>query len=351
VPTNTVLLESSPKKEELMKKDDFYPAKMLGKLQPKEERDKLTNTEAKLKEAAADEKEILAGMASVGTGADQPESARRGNSPLMDILSNSKGIGETGLESPFTKIMNGALDSLRGRAIHDIAQDIREVIVMSVSYALLIIGYYLLALFFDNDEKKALSKNPFKETSLNELARHRDMPFGRQRLGECVKAAAVDMELRRRGRTLSLTFYLLNEIARIKNSDLRVQIAEEAFARKLSLVEVKKKVDQLLGKTTSEDRRIGKTVIRQLKELVRLSTDEETQQFLMNKDRLKAAFGTGETVKLLDYSRQFRKGLTQSQNVLKQMEVTLADIVVENAKTDEENSDSNAVSSSISKTS
>jgi hypothetical protein len=209
----------------------------------------------------------------------------------------------------------------------------------------------LLVLFFDSDESKALSKNPFKVTSLNELARHRDMPFGRQRLGEIVKAAGVDMELRKRGLTLNLTFYLLSEIARVKDPNLRVQIAEEASAKKLTLFEVKKKVDQLLGKRTSEDKRIGRAVLRKLSDLARLSTDEETQQFLINKSRLKAAFGTQETVKLLEHSRQFRKGLARSEKLLKSLESSLTDIVVENAKTDEESFDSVGMSPSISKTS
>lgn len=328
-----------------MKKDNFYPARMLGKLQTKEEKAEQPDSDAMRTDAAPLANTDPSDSVSAATDTDQVEGAAKSeDSPLMGILSRPTRISETGLESPFTLIMNGALDGLRGRPIHDIAQDIREVIVMSVSYALLIIGYYLLALFFDNDEKKALSKNPFKETSLNELARHRDMPFGRQRLGECIKAAAADMELRRQGLVLDrLTFYHWLEISRLKNQELRVQVAQEAFTRRLTLSEIKKKVAQLLGKNTSEDKRIGKTVIRQLKELVRLSTDEETQQFLMNKDRLKAAFGTGDTVKLLDYSRQFRKGLTQSENILKQMEATLADIVVENTKTDEENHESSGM--------
>jgi len=334
-----------------MKKESFYPAKIIGKFKPKQEKDKPPDNDAGEKDTAQ-----KTGGPDAAPLADPPadqaaSSVRAENSPLMSIMSRFTGEGDAGPESPFTTIMNGTLNSLRGRAIHDIAQDIKEVIVMSVSHALLIIGYYLLVLFFDSDENKALSKNPFKGTSLNELARHRDMPFGRQRLGECVRAAAVDMELRKRGRTLCLTFYLLNEIARIKTPEVRVEIAEEAFAKKLTLSEVKKRVDQLLGKSSSEDKRLGRAVLRKLADLARLSTDEETQQFLMNKTRLKAAFGTQETVKLLEHSKQFRKGLAQSEKLLKTLESSLADIVVEKTKTDEENPDSVGTSFSISKTS
>jgi hypothetical protein len=70
-----------------------------------------------------------------------------------------------------------------------VAGDIKGIVITTIFHAYLLIGYYLLAVFFDSDESLAFSKNPYKETSLNDLAKRDDIPFTRQKLTDCVKAA------------------------------------------------------------------------------------------------------------------------------------------------------------------
>ena len=49
----------------------------------------------------------------------------------------------------------------------------------------------------------------------------------------------------------------------------------------------------------------------------------------MDKDRLRAAFSTGETAKLLDNSEKFRDAIGDSEELLHTLEKTLVEIVVE----------------------
>ena len=90
---------------------------------------------------------------------------------------------------------NGEFNGLFQSNVDKIAKDIQGIVITTIFHAYLLIGYYLLAVYFDCDESKAFSKNPHKETSLNDLAKRDDIPFSRQKLTDCIKAAAVDMEL------------------------------------------------------------------------------------------------------------------------------------------------------------
>jgi len=106
-----------------------------------------------------------------------------------------KGKGTVIWTSPYDMYLNGAFNGLYKATVDTITKDIQGLVITTIFHAYLLIGYYLLAVFFDNDESKAFSKNPYKETSLNDLAKRDDIPFARQKLTDCIKAAAVDMEL------------------------------------------------------------------------------------------------------------------------------------------------------------
>jgi hypothetical protein len=110
--------------------------------------------------------------------------------------------------------------------VKEMVDEVKKLIVEFVGKGLEAIGAYLLTNVFDGNFKKALSKDPYKGTSLNDLARHKEMPLSRQRLSECIRAAGVSAELNSLGLDLdSLTVYHKVELSRIKNPELRVQLA------------------------------------------------------------------------------------------------------------------------------
>src|SRR5208283_2660512 len=195
--------------------------------------------------------------------------------------------------------------------------------IVTIFHAYLLIGYYLLAVFFDNDESQAFSKNPYKDTSINDLARRDDLPFTRQKLTDCIKAAAVDMELNKGGHHLPhLNFEHQLQIARLKKQEERLELAKTADEHKLTSNELKKVIDNMLGKTPSQDKQIARTLLRQLREFVRLSSDEDVQAFLEDKER-SAALDHTEIAQLLDFSGKFRETAADTQEMLKQLEANL----------------------------
>jgi hypothetical protein len=116
----------------------------------------------------------------------------------------------------------------------------------------------------------------------------------------------------------------LLQISRLKTQDQRLEIARLAHENKLTSNELKKVIDGMLGKTPSQDKQIGRTLIRQLREFVRLTSDEDVQAFLADKER-SAVLDNTEIAQLLDFSEKFREALPESEDMFKQLEENLRD--------------------------
>jgi len=230
---------------------------------------------------------------------------------------------------PHDMYKNGVFQGLHQSTVDRVAQDIKGIVITTIFHAYLLIGYYLLAVYFDCDESQVFSKNPFKDTSINDLAKRDDIPFTRQKLTDCIKAAAVDMELNKSGyHPEHLHFEHKGQIARLKTREQRLEVARVANENKLTSNELKKLIDNMLGKTSSQDKQIGRTLIRQHREFVRLAADEDVQSFLSDKER-SAALDHTEMAQLLDFSGKFRETLADSQEMLKQLEANLRENCIE----------------------
>jgi ankyrin repeat protein len=268
-----------------------------------------------------------------GTSA-QTEIGNESAEALMERITG-KSIGTVTGATPYQMFKKGMFNGLYGSTVDQVANNIKGIIIATIFQAYLIIGYYLLAVYFDNDESLAFSKNPYKETSINDLAKRDDIPFSKQKLTDCIKAAAVDMELHKNGdvdeRFDHLNYEHLLQLGRLKKQDQRLSIARVANRDKLTSNELKKFIDNMLGKRTSQDKQIGRTLIRQLREFVRLASDEDVRAFLSDKER-SAVLDHTETAQLLDFSGKFRQTVSDSQEMLKQLECNLRDNFMEKQK-------------------
>ncbi len=84
----------------------------------------------------------------------------------------------------------------------------------------------------------------------------------------------------------------------------------------------------MFGKTPSQDKQIGRALIRQLREFVRLTSDEDVQAFLADKER-SAVLDNQEIAQLLDFSGKFRETVEESEEMLKQLEANLRENFLE----------------------
>lgn len=356
-----------------MKKDDFEKAKVIGKVDLKnpgkkeaaddgssieadentapEERDDLTNLEGSTDEVSSEptvtssdaDNEDTEATADANEDAAPEEASAEGyedaEESFSDIVLRSAAEHRVDVEKGEDILSTGSASSgvsMTKPTVSQMVAEVKNMLVMYVIKGLEAIGDYLLPNVFDGNYKKALSKDPYKGTSLNDLARHKDMPLSRQRLGECIRAAAITQELTALGLILdSLTYFHKVEISRLRSQEARVKLAKEAHEKALTVQEVRDRVRSLTTRSTSADKRMAHAVIRQLGVLAHLSLDEDTKEFLLDKDRLRAALSTGETAKMLDNSEKFRDAIGESEELLHQLEKTLVEIVVERRKEDE----------------
>lgn len=314
-----------------MKDDDFVPAKILERPGDKDKE----NSDQNNASGAATAQSPPDGPPAKGGPGDPKATTGNSFEGILDrFTGNTK--GQVVWASPYDMRQNGSFKDLYKATVDRMARDITGIVVATIFHAYLVIGYYLLAAFFDSDESLAFSKNPYKETSLNDLAKREDIPFTRQKLTECIKAAAVDAELRKRGHHFeNLHFEHLLQIARLKKQEQRLEKAQEANDKKLTSNELKKDIDNLLGKRTSQDKQIARALTRQLREFVRLTSDEDVQGFLEDKER-SAILDNTEIAQLLDFSEKFRETLGDSEEMLKQLETNLRDNFMEKQQKDQD---------------
>jgi hypothetical protein len=240
-----------------------------------------------------------------------------------------KAKGKAVWAGPFDMQQNGVFKDLYGATVDQAAREIKGIIITTIFHAYLLIGYYLLAVYFDSDESQAFSRNPYKNTSINDLAKRDDIPFTRQKLTDCIKAAAVDMELRKRGHHFDhLHYEHLLQLGRLKKPEQRLEKAREANDDKLTSGELKKIIDNMFGKTPSQDKQIARALTRQLRDFVKLTEDEDVQGFLEDKDR-SAVLDHTEIAQLLEFSGKFREAVEDSEEMLKQLEDNLRENFVE----------------------
>ncbi len=316
-----------------MKDDDFRTAKIIGGpgVKQKEQSDPAVST-------SSPDPGPLPVAANSPTGPSTQKDAEEES--FEGILDRFTGKNKNTVvwARPYHMFQNGVFNGLYRSTVDRVASDIKGIVITSIFHAYLLIGYYLLAVFFDNDESLAFSKNPYKETSLNDLAKRDDIPFTRSKLTDCIKAAAVDMELNKRGYHFEhLHYEHLLQLARPKKQEQRLEKAQEANDNKLTSNELKKIIDNMLGKKTSQDKQIARALIRQLREFVRLTSDEDVQAFLEDKERSSVLDHT-EIAQLLDFSEKFRGTVGDSEEMLKQLEANLRENFVEKQQQKEQDS-------------
>ncbi len=331
-----------------MNEEKSEPAKIIGKVELKKDyagHAPKNNSETEPKNTAEGDK--VDSSPSESSERPEPEISTQAKNNkesaegIMDVVTG-KGLNAAVGTTPFEMFMKGVFDGVYKSTVDQVARNIRGIIIATIFQAYLIIGYYLLAVYFDNDESLAFSKNPYKETSINDLAKRDDIPFSKQKLTDCIKAAAVDMELHKSEEVEKfdhLNFEHLLQLARLKKREQRLATARAANGNKLTSNELKKLIDNILGKRTSQDKQIGRALIKQLREFVRLASDEDVRAFLSDKER-SAVLDHTETAQLLDFSCKFRQTAADAQEMLKQLEANLRQNFLEKRQEDTQESQS-----------
>jgi len=247
----------------------------------------------------------------------------------QDILDPLTGKAETCWKAPYTVHKEGGFKGLDKQPLELIVENIKGTFQTGLSHMLLFIGYVLGAHYFDMDENKLSSRNPYKDVSVNDLVRMLGGFWIRQMVTDCLKAAFTDMQLRDNGLHLgNLAFDHLRLLPRLKSRKERFKVAKQADEEKWSPNVLKSEINHRLGKdkTVPEDKRIVRVVTRQLKDLNRILADSQVIGILEDKDRLGAALTNKEAGELLDNCKHFTEKLPDSQKTVEELAKTLVEV-------------------------
>ena len=174
--------------------------------------------------------------------------------------------------------------------IDQAVQHINEIANKSVYSGFMEIGQYVLEKFFDNDIKKATSRNPRKPASYQKLCQRQDLVIDVPRLSIAVRVAAQEKYFEEKKiDTAQLTYTHKAELVKLANDKEKIKLAKDCiknnwFTRQLE-DEVKKKLPDKEKTVT------GRTNIQYLKSVTkqvdkfRLVTDSEALTNMKKKTR------------------------------------------------------------------
>jgi hypothetical protein len=318
-----------------VKKEVFEPAKVVGNVDPKKDQKIQGPGETR------DVKEQEVDATAADAQREKPAAAIPQVDALVRQLADKPGeepFGETldryAAEEKLRRKVNDGVPALaegpEKPTLDEEAAFIRGIVAKTVAGAMDQVGIYLLQHEFGGDIKKALSKNRYKGTSLNDLASHEDQPLSRQTLTDCILGAAVGTEMERDMglERDAIHFFTRAAMARVDDREKRQDLIRKTVAEKLTVKAVRNEVKKLTGKEIPTDKGLGDSVLKQLAG-GRLSDDQETRDFLLDKGRLKKALSAGEMAKLLAGSEDFRAKSSQDQLFLQHCEVIVAEAFVE----------------------
>lgn len=228
---------------------------------------------------------------------------------------------------PSEGVHDGMLPEL---SVQEKADAIRIMVRQGMEVCLEHVGRYLLVYEFNGDTQQVFSKRPNKgKRSLSEIARHLHGVMTRQHLADCVRAVAFIHEAEAQGlETTSLSFSHKIVLGRLKDAKERMALAKEAIERRFTVQQVKDRVREALTGVSSGDRALGKAAMRRVSDMLRFAMDVEMQDFLRDKNRVKAALKKADRLKMLDHSEQARSKIPHFEPMLEQLERTLVEITI-----------------------
>ncbi len=263
-------------------------------------------------------------------GEDEAESAsdQTQTSRPAPEAGTDQGSGQGGFEMPLTSTRSA---DMQPASIEEMAVAVRHILFHTVESGLEQVGTYLLVNVFNGDIQQVFSKKPNKgKASLSKIADQPDMPLRRQQLADCVRVAALNQVFRNVQPELEeLPFSHKAEIARLKDEDQRLNLAKRAYESKLTVQSVRDAVRELAQGVSSEDRKMGKTILRQVGEVLRFVTDKDAERFMKDKARMKAALESADRIQMIRQASDARKHVAKSMKLLEGLKSTLVAIEME----------------------
>lgn len=182
--------------------------------------------------------------------------------------------------------------SLTKQEVKNLVSEINKLAIETVERGMLAIGLLVLEKVFQGILEAALSRNPYKSKTLQQVCAHADLRVDRRRLGEWVRAAALSKDLMAKGVDCSnLNYSHFAALLKVDDDKKRQKLAADANKGPWTARKLIEEVGKLKVTTVTEEKAqelalpSNMTVGRLLTALANpriLMEDKEAQQFLGN---------------------------------------------------------------------
>lgn len=218
--------------------------------------------------------------------------------------------------------------------LEDHVKAINEIALQHVFEGFIKIGNYVLQHFFSNKIEDALSRNPKKMVSFNNLAEHPDLKIDKRRLSEMVRIAAQETKL---PSSEKLKYSHKLQLLRLPYSkkDKMVTFAKDVIKHDWTVKELRKNIDNYLDSTHRDPSSYLK-LKKAIKELEHL---KEIEIFIPDVDTI----DTGKSTDLIPKAEEaivrsqkwleiFQKNIKELQDFIKSMKDKKPEIEVKEKK-------------------
>jgi|GEM_PF-5198896 len=205
---------------------------------------------------------------------------------------------------------------LSSTQVDAVVKGINSIAVKTVEKGKMEIGEYVLSVVFMDDLKAVSSQNPYKNSSLSEIAKHPDLLVDRRQLGTWVRAAAFRRKLVQAGVDCThLTYSHFAAFFRLKKEEKQIELAKEVSRDNLSVRQILDRIES--SKNGKPSNQPHKDLLKKVEDPFKLMEDKEATDLLSDPEKL-AELTSGDRVDIVKAIDKTELQINKSQKFLRQ---------------------------------
>jgi hypothetical protein len=251
---------------------------------------------------------------------DDPESQYEGEPSFLDsIIQFTADNKEAELAQETVEDLNieGTTEqTLSPVQVQAVVNEINKMAAETVDKGKMKIGEYVLSVVFKDDLQAVSSQDPYKKTSLTEIAKHPDLLVDRRQLGTWARVAAFRRKLMQDGVDCTkLTYSHFAAIFRLKKDEKRIELAEKASRDDLSVRQLMDEIESCRRKIPAKGKH--QELLKKVEDPFKLMEDEVATELLSDPQKL-AELTSGDRVDLIKAIDKAESRMDKSHSFLQQ---------------------------------
>ena len=241
--------------------------------------------------------------------------------------------GEQEEPSIMESTLQFATDDKEKEFVQEAVEKINSMYRQNVDNGKLEIGSYLLDQVFSGNVEEAISTNPYKSATFTRIAGDPNLVVEPKTLGAWVRASAIHRDFSSKDLTFPhLTTYHLIELAKVKDENRRVEIAQEASDHRWTVKDLRRRVIDEREHGQDRSGRLKQEVHKTMKDLAGLSVNEDVLAFVQDKEAIKKAYSPGKALDLIPDVYASLESVQAAEEILETFANNLDEIVGDTRK-------------------